>query len=63
MEFKVVKGKTFSVIGGRVLIESDWNLKDTVQGDGNTLVVVLIESDWNLKRHGCQEGRLRQKQY
>ena len=32
-----------------VLIESDWNLKDTAKPNKWRLLSVLIESDWNLK--------------
>ena len=32
-----------------VLIESDWNLKDTADGTYTGWYNVLIESDWNLK--------------
>ena len=33
----------------RVLIESDWNLKDFVNQIVEEAIKVLIESDWNLK--------------
>ena len=34
----------------RVLIESDWNLKDDSLIFSDSADVVLIESDWNLKQ-------------
>ena len=34
---------------GRVLIESDWNLKTTKGITDSEQALVLIESDWNLK--------------
>ena len=50
MEFKVcclrLTGSTAEV----VLIESDWNLKQSSTDLGLTLGAVLIESDWNLKK-------------
>ena len=33
----------------RVLIESDWNLKENASACRMVLAAVLIESDWNLK--------------
>ena len=50
LEFKVRQCISL-LIPSRVLIESDWNLKDEriwVQGEG---AAVLIESDWNLKKN------------
>ena len=35
-----------------VLIESDWNLKNTLEEHTALDTVVLIESDWNLKDTG-----------
>ena len=50
LEFKVcclrLTGSTAEV----VLIESDWNLKQSSTDLGLTLGAVLIESDWNLKK-------------
>ena len=36
----------------RVLIESDWNLKQTNETKRKGEKKVLIESDWNLKYQG-----------
>ena len=43
-----------------VLIESDWNLKDTADGTYTGWYNVLIESDWNLKESG---GRMVKRKY
>ena len=61
LEFKEVC-KSNKDIHGKVLIESDWNLKVTATADGVIVVLVLIESDWNLKGQrrtdscGCRTG-------
>ena len=50
MEFKD-NGDKQELYEDVVLIESDWNLKDTAKPNKWRLLSVLIESDWNLKRY------------
>ena len=48
LEFKVLR-HFIKFFVNHVLIESDWNLKDTDSLRGIGAILVLIESDWNLK--------------
>ena len=58
LEFKE-KGVLHSKNLWRVLIESDWNLKQTWKDVFASRLNVLIESDWNLKFFIACDFRLR----
>ena len=57
MEFKDRQGQYNNRMAGKVLIESDWNLKESAKGMVLKSKDVLIESDWNLKM--TQVNRIR----
>ena len=49
LEFKVTDMSDKYSVRLKVLIESDWNLKKSVDAALTVMLPVLIESDWNLK--------------